>query len=70
MVLFAKFKVHFPKTNSSAKKKMSLPPFASFGTIAIHAGQQPDPSTGAVIIPISLSTTFAQPSPGDISKVL
>jgi cystathionine gamma-synthase len=31
-----------------------------FETLAIHAGQEPDPSTGAVVPPISLSTTFAQ----------
>jgi len=43
---------------------MSLPPFASFGTDAIHFGQAPDSVTGAVIIPLSLSTTFAQASPG------
>mmetsp|Transcript_11810 Transcript_11810/g.20112 ORF Transcript_11810/g.20112 Transcript_11810/m.20112 type:complete len:398 (+) Transcript_11810:94-1287(+) len=35
-----------------------------FGTRAIHAGQPPNKETGAVIIPISLSTTFAQESPG------
>ncbi len=29
-----------------------------FGTLAIHAGSSPDPATGAVIPPISLSTTF------------
>lgn len=32
--------------------------------MAIHAGQAPDPSTGAVIPPIHFSTTFAQKSPG------
>ncbi len=26
--------------------------------------QEPDPVTGAVVVPISLATTFAQPSPG------
>jgi cystathionine gamma-synthase len=31
-----------------------------FETRAIHAGQQPDPVTGAVVPPISVSTTFAQ----------
>jgi cystathionine gamma-synthase len=31
-----------------------------FETLAIHAGQAPDPSTGAVVPPISLATTFAQ----------
>lgn len=35
-----------------------------FATRAIHAGQEPDPITGAVIPPISLSTTFAQESAG------
>jgi cystathionine gamma-lyase len=31
-----------------------------FATKAIHAGQEPDKTTGAVILPIHLSTTFAQ----------
>jgi cystathionine gamma-synthase len=35
-----------------------------FETRAIHAGQQPDPVTGAVVPPISLSTTFAQDGVG------
>jgi cystathionine gamma-synthase len=35
-----------------------------FETRAIHAGQPPDPTTGAVIPPISVSTTFAQEAPG------
>ncbi|KAJ5082034.1 Cys/Met metabolism PLP-dependent enzyme-domain-containing protein [Penicillium argentinense] len=35
-----------------------------FGTLAVHAGAPHDPSTGAVIAPISLSTTFAQTSVG------
>lgn len=34
-----------------------------FGTNAIHAGSAADPVTGAVIAPISLSTTFAQSEP-------
>ncbi|CCI44051.1 unnamed protein product [Albugo candida] len=36
----------------------------NFGTVAIHAGQEPYASTGAVTTPISLATTFAQASPG------
>jgi len=35
-----------------------------FETRAIHAGQDPDRTTGAVVTPISLSTTFAQESVG------
>jgi cystathionine gamma-lyase len=33
-------------------------------TRALHAGQGPDPATGAVVVPIHLATTFAQESPG------
>jgi cystathionine gamma-synthase len=35
-----------------------------FETRAIHAGQAPDPVSGAVVVPISLSTTFAQDEVG------
>ncbi|KAK9491592.1 Cys/Met metabolism PLP-dependent enzyme-domain-containing protein [Lipomyces doorenjongii] len=41
----------------------TLAEVAGFGTRAVHAGSSPDPRTGAVISPISLSTTFAQKSP-------
>jgi cystathionine beta-lyase/cystathionine gamma-synthase len=33
-------------------------------TVAIHGGQRPDPGHGAVMQPIVLSSTFAQPEPG------
>src|SRR6476646_7602971 len=36
----------------------------AFETLAIHAGQAPDPATGAVVPPISLATTFAQHAVG------
>jgi len=36
-----------------------------FETRAIHAGQDPDPQTGAVVTPISLATTFAQDAVGE-----
>lgn len=35
-----------------------------FSTRAIHQGQSPDPTTGAVIPPLYLSTTYQQESPG------
>jgi cystathionine gamma-lyase len=35
-----------------------------FATRAIHAGQSPDPSTGAVMPPIYVTSTYAQSSPG------
>jgi len=35
-----------------------------FGTKAIHAGQEPDPSTGAIMTPIYQTSTYVQESPG------
>ncbi|MCB0367975.1 MAG: PLP-dependent transferase, partial [Bdellovibrionales bacterium] len=35
-----------------------------FSTRAIHAGQQPDPSTGAIMTPVYLTSTYVQESPG------
>jgi cystathionine gamma-lyase len=35
-----------------------------FGTRAIHAGQEPDPSTGAIMTPIYATSTYVQQSPG------
>ena len=36
----------------------------AFATRTIHAGQSPDPSTGAVMVPIYANSTYAQESPG------
>ncbi|TFV94443.1 cystathionine gamma-synthase [Algoriphagus kandeliae] len=36
-----------------------------FGTKAIHAGVEPDPSTGAIMTPIYQTSTYVQRSPGD-----
>jgi cystathionine gamma-lyase len=35
-----------------------------FATRAIHAGQEPDPTTGAVMVPIYATSTYVQSSPG------
>jgi len=35
------------------------------GTRAIHAGQTPDPSTGAIMVPIYATSTYVQASPGE-----
>jgi cystathionine beta-lyase/cystathionine gamma-synthase len=35
-----------------------------FGTDAIHAGQSPDPATGAIMTPIYATSTYVQDSPG------
>ena len=37
----------------------------SLATLAIHGGQSPDPSTGAVMPPIYATSTYAQSSPGE-----
>ena len=36
-----------------------------FGTKTIHAGQEADPSTGAIMTPIYQTSTYKQDSPGD-----
>src|SRR5262252_4263572 len=49
--------------NDSSK---SRPPAnrQGFSTRAIHAGQEPDPSTGAIMPPIYATSTYVQSSPG------
>jgi cystathionine gamma-synthase len=37
-----------------------------FNTRAIHAGQEPDPATGAVIVPVHLTTTYKQDGVGGL----
>ncbi len=36
-----------------------------FATRAVHAGQTPDPSTGAIMTPVYLTSTYVQAAPGD-----
>ena len=38
--------------------------FKGFETRAIHSGQEPDPSTGAIMTPIYTTSTYVQQSPG------
>src|SRR5687768_9941246 len=39
---------------------MKLPADARFPTLCIHAGQEPDPATGAIITPIYQTSTYVQ----------
>ncbi len=39
---------------------MKLPDNARFSTVCLHAGQEPDPSTGAIITPIFQTSTYVQ----------
>ncbi len=43
---------------------VKLPPHAGFSTTCIHAGQTPDPSTGAIITPIYQTSTYVQDALG------
>src|SRR3954468_9111193 len=39
---------------------LKLPSDARFSTICLHAGQEPDPSTGAIVTPIYQTSTYVQ----------
>ncbi len=39
-----------------------------FSTKAIHVGQEPDPATGSVTVPVYLTATYRQPEPGREGK--
>src|SRR2546427_1407430 len=43
---------------------MKLNPHARFSTICLHAGQEPDPATGAIITPIYQTSTYVQEALG------
>jgi cystathionine beta-lyase/cystathionine gamma-synthase len=43
---------------------VKLKPTARFSTICIHAGQEPEPGTGAIITPIFQTSTYVQPELG------
>src|SRR4029453_426562 len=42
------------------KEIVKLTPSARFSTLCLHAGQEPDPSTGAIITPIYQTSTYVQ----------
>ena len=45
-------------------EKTSVKDSMKFATRAIHAGQRPDPTTGAIMTPVYLTSTYVQESPG------
>ena len=47
-----------------SKDEHTQPKSHRFATRAIHAGQSPDPSTGAIMPPIYATSTYVQSSPG------
>jgi cystathionine beta-lyase/cystathionine gamma-synthase len=52
-----------PKKKNQVNKNQY--PIMKFATKVIHAGIQPDPSTGAVMTPIFQTSTYAQDGPGN-----
>ena len=51
-------------TEHAPEHTADIPEDWGLGTRAIHAGQSPDPTTGAVMPPIYATSTYAQSSPG------
>src|SRR3954467_902984 len=45
-------------------KIVKLKATARFSTVCLHAGQEPDPSTGAIITPLFQTSTYVQPELG------
>jgi len=52
------------RVRSTAAVAHTASPGQGFSTRAVHAGQSPDPTTGAVMTPIYTTSTYAQQSPG------
>lgn len=50
--------------NDSTKPPSTRSNRLGFATRGIHAGQSPDPSTGAIMVPIYATSTYVQQSPG------
>ncbi|MBT2117226.1 aminotransferase class I/II-fold pyridoxal phosphate-dependent enzyme [Dyella sp. LX-66] len=49
---------------AKSKKSAAVQSPLGLGTLAIHAGQSPDPTTGAIMTPIYATSTYVQESPG------
>ena len=50
--------------DQSAPSSPSPPENVGFGTRAVHAGQRPDPTTGAIMTPVFQTSTYVQPELG------
>src|SRR5437762_2274112 len=51
-------------TGDLATQLLELNGHLGFGTRAVHAGQEPDPVTGAVMTPVYYTSTYVQSAPG------
>ncbi len=55
---------HCDESHRENATGMKVDPRARFSTLCIHAGQEPDPSTGAIITPIYQTSTYVQEALG------
>ena len=53
-----------PSSKSARRGKRAGTVAPRFDTLAVHAGQSPEPVTGAVMTPVFLTSTYAQKGPG------
>ena len=58
---------HGTSEGHPARRRASEYEGQAFGTRAIHAGQEPDPTTGAVIAPVYLNSTYVQHGVGEFA---
>src|SRR5580698_10176738 len=61
-LVYRRFPLQAGAASNMKKSKKNSP--LGLGTRAIHAGQHPDPSTGAIMTPIYATSTYVQQSPG------
>ncbi len=54
-----------PDTRSTPNGHAASTADLAFGTRAVHAGQEPDPATGAIMTPVYLTSTYVQTAPGE-----
>src|SRR4029077_10290920 len=54
------------RTHAGAGRRLDRLAGMEFETRAIHAGQEPDPSTGAVTVPIYQTSTYVQEAVGQL----
>jgi cystathionine beta-lyase/cystathionine gamma-synthase len=56
------YKQHIPKVAFETFPESAYLPFRhpGFATLAIHAGQEPEPIHGSVNVPVHLTSTYAQ----------
>ncbi len=53
-----------PRKSNRSSRRTEDSPSVGFSTLAIHAGQEPDPTTGSIMTPVHLTSTYVQPELG------